>query len=195
MYKLLLVFPLALSTFAANPIILGARGGMSITNSNDYLTNAAGLSNRSYAIGPTVGFRLPLGFSVEGDALFHRQTLGLPQIGGFNLLNTHQDSWEIPVMAKFTVGHSAVAPVFGAGMSFRHINNFGNLSSYLLSGTTSQNSVGFVAGGGIRFKTGPLNITPELRYTRWNGSGLAQSLLNVISPNRNQAEVLIGITF
>jgi hypothetical protein len=197
MRVLLLIVGLALNTFAASPLIFGARGGVPLTDNTNNLTNSIGLTSPGgrYEIGPTVGVRLPLGFSVEGDALFNRETLNIGQFAGFSALNTHADSWEFPVMLKFTPGHSAIAPVLGAGFSVRHINNLGSIPSYVLAGTTNSNSVGFVAGGGVRFKAGPVSITPEIRYTRWNSNSLAQSLLDVISSNRNQAEVLVGLTF
>ncbi len=195
MRSLFLFLALAASASAASPLIVGGRGGAGLTANNGYITSALGLSSHSYVIGPTAGVRLPLGFSVEGDALFNRQTLSIPQIGLFNGLGTHADSWEFPVMLKFTPGRSAVAPVLGAGVSFRHINNFGSIPSYLLAGDATQTATGLVAGGGIRFKAGPADITPEIRYTRWNGGGLAQSLLNALTASRNQAQVLVGITF
>ncbi len=194
MRPFLLLFAAALNTFAAGPLIFGARGGVGLTDNFSGLPGNFGsiAQSRQYAIGPTVGLRLPLGFSIEGDALFHRETLNL---GGLNLLDTHQDSWEFPAMLKFTAGHWAVAPVIGAGVSVRHLNNFSGVPSFLLSGSTSSNTVGAVVGGGIRFKAGPAEITPELRYTHWGGNSFAQSVLNFIEPNGNQAEVLVGITF
>lgn len=197
MRVLLLFVGLALNTFAASPLIFGARGGVPLTDNTNNLTNSFGLTSPSarYIIGPTVGVRLPLGFSVEGDALFNREALNIGQFAGFSALSTHQDSWEFPMMLKFSPGHFAIAPVLGAGLSVRHISNFGSIPSYVLAGTTNATSVGFVAGGGVRFKAGPVNITPEFRYTRWNSNSLAQSLLDVISSNRNEAEVLVGFTF
>jgi hypothetical protein len=140
-----------------------------------------------------VGLKLPLGFSVEGDALYNRRTLG---IGLGNVgINTHSEWWEFPVMGKFTMGRGPIAPVLGAGVSVQHINNFGDVPSYLLTRSTNQNSVGFIASGGVAFRVGPVSVTPELRYTRWNGSSFTQSLADTLTGGRNQAQVLVGITF
>ena len=98
-------------------------------------------------------------------------------------------------MAKFAVGNSSIAPVLGAGVSFRHINNFGDIPSSLLTLSTAGNSVGFVGGGGLRVRMGPVSITPEVRYTRWNGSSLTQSLVDTVLGSQNQLQVLIGVTF
>ncbi len=193
----LLLFTLTLNTFAAGPLIFGVRGGAPFTTTTDALTSGLGAisSSQRFEVGPTLGVRLPLGFSVEGDALFNRQSLNIGQFAGFTAVNTHSDSWQFPVMLKFTPGHQLVAPVLGAGVAVRHINDFGNVSSFLLNGTTSSNSVGFVAGGGFRLKVGPVNITPEVRYTRWGGNSFSQALLNLLPLNRNEASVLVGVTF
>jgi hypothetical protein len=203
MRKFWLPLALAANTFAASPLIIGARGGATVTDNNNGLTSGFGVASpgRQYAIGPTIGVRLPLGFSVEGDALFNRQSFNLGQFGGFTAASTHTDSWEFPAMLKFTAGRHSLAPVFGAGVSFRHINNLGgldfaNVPSYLLTGSTSSNSVGFVASGGLRMKFGPVDVTPELRYTRWNSNNLVQSLVDTLTgTSRNETQVLIGLTF
>jgi hypothetical protein len=98
-------------------------------------------------------------------------------------------------MVKFAVGSSSIAPVLGAGVTVQHINNFGDVPNFLLTSITSANSVGFVGGAGLRVQMGPVNITPELRYTRWNGANFTQSLVDTIMGNRNQLQVLIGVTF
>jgi hypothetical protein len=180
----------------AGPVIFGARGGAALNDDANSIASYA--SNRSlaktYVVGPTVGVRLPLGFSVEGDALYNRQSLNLGQLSGFSA-GVHSDSWEFPVMLKFTPGRGMLAPVFGAGVSVRHINNFGSIPSYIFNSTTDANSVGFVAGAGFQWRAGVVNITPEFRYTRWQSNSLAQSIIDAFVPGRNAAQVLIGITF
>ena len=70
-----------------------------------------------------------------------------------------------------------------------------DVPSFLFSGSTSSNTVGFVAGGGLRFKLGRVDITPEVRYTRWGGGNFSQSLVNLLPLNRNEASILVGVTF
>jgi hypothetical protein len=187
---------IGMNVFAASPVIFGARGGASFSDDANTVASVAGGNGfgKAYSIGPTVGVRLPLGFSVEGDALYNRQNLNLVQLGGFSAA-AHSDSWEFPVMLKYTIGHGMIAPVVGAGFAARHINDFGSLPSYLLTGSTSANSLGFVAGGGFSFRAGPASITPEVRYTRWQSNSLAQSILDSFVPGRNAVQVLIGVTF
>jgi hypothetical protein len=192
--RALLAFSLvSLNAFAAGPLIIGVRGGAPFTDTNTVagaVTNSLGIAERRFQVGPTLGVRLPLGFSVEGDALYSRQSLDL-----FQFASTSSSSWEFPVMLKFTAGHGAVAPVFGAGATVRHISDFGAVPSFIFNGATSPNTVGFVAGGGFRLKLGPVNITPEVRYTRWSGDSFSQSFLNLLPLSRNEGSVLVGVTF
>ncbi len=191
----LLLFALAVNTFAAGPVTFGVRGGVPF-NVADSLASRLGASSTTVhlEVGPTAGVRLPLGLAVEGDALFRRRTLNLGSFAGFNA-GAHADSWQFPVMLKFTPGRQAISPVFGAGATVRHINNFSAVPAFLFSGATSANTVGFVAGGGVRFRVGPLNITPEVRYTHWRGGSFSQSVLNLLPLSREEASILVGLTF
>jgi hypothetical protein len=70
---------------------------------------------------------------------------------------------------------------------------------------------GFVASFGVDFHLLFLDISPEIRYTRWGsqhfgtpvfvviptvpGVGLFNTLPGTIQSNRNQAEFLVGFTF
>jgi hypothetical protein len=200
MRTVVVVLCLAANTFAAGPLIVGGRGGTAFntTGSNnafDFLTND--ILGHNYAIGPTVGVRLPLNFSVEADALYNRRSLGfgLGNLGGLAGDYTHADWWEFPVMLKFAAGNGPIAPVFGAGMSFQRVSSFGSIPSYIFTGRTSQNSVGFVAGGGVQFRAGALAVTPELRYTRWTNNNLAQTVVDNVLGGQNQAQFLVGFTF
>jgi opacity protein-like surface antigen len=98
-------------------------------------------------------------------------------------------------MLKFTAAHHLISPVIGAGVNVRHINNFGDVPSYLFNASTSANSVGFVAGAGVAFHAGPVSITPEVRYTHWQSDSLAQSLVNALTSAQNSTQVLVGFTF
>jgi len=195
MRPVLLLFVFALPSFAEGPIIFGVRGGVPFNAANTFGSRFGVLSTQRFEVGPTLGIRLPVGLSVEGDALFHRQTLKVPQIAGFSA-GVNADSWQFPVMLKLTAGSRAIAPVLGAGAVVRHGNDLSAIPSFLFTNSSSSNTVGFVAGGGVRIKLGVVSLTPELRYTRWGGGSFTQSLLNELSPfSRHEASVLVGITF
>jgi hypothetical protein len=187
---------LAANAFAATSFIIGGRGGAALTDSatSSFRGIAGEALGHTYTVGPTVGVRLPLNFSVEGDALYNRRSLGLG-LAGIGGLNTSADWWEFPVMLKFAPGTGSIAPVLGAGVSVQHIRGFGNVPQYVLMGSTSANSVGFVAGGGVQFRLGPVAVTPELRYTRWSGSTFTQTIANALTGGRNQMQLLVGFTF
>ena len=198
----LLLCAFAVNTFAAGPVIFGIRGGAPF-NVTDPITNALGSvsTTRRYEVGPTLGVKLPAGLSVEGDALFRRETLNFSPLSFVNA-NVHSDSWQFPVMLKFRGGHSVISPVFGAGVTFRHTNDFNNVPAVLFNGLnglgSSANTFGFVAGGGVRFRMGPIDVTPEVRYTRWNGNSFTQALGpvgNFLPFGQNEASFLVGVTF
>ena len=198
MRAFILLIPLAANAFGAGSLIVGVRGGVPFVNTNDAVLNVVDDlgDSQTYKVGPTLGVKLPLGFSVEGDALFTRQTLRIGAFGGFGGLSTNSDAWEFPVMLKFTAGRSTFAPVIGAGVAVRRMNEIADIPSYVWNGAASANSAGFVAGGGVRFGIGPVAVTPELRYTYWStGSGWRDVLANVLPWTRHEASLLVGLTF
>jgi hypothetical protein len=99
-------------------------------------------------------------------------------------------------MLKFTAGSSTFAPVIGAGVAVRRVNEIAGIPSSLFNGGGSSSSAGFVAGGGVRFGMGPVAVTPELRYTYWSaGSGWRDALTNLLPWTRHEASLLVGLTF
>jgi hypothetical protein len=186
---------LSASSYAANPVIFGGRGGTALNTTNNLIGNVtSNITGPGFTVGPTLGIRLPLNFSIEGDALYNRRSLGLG-LSGLTGFKTHSDWWEFPVMLKMAPGNGPIAPVFGAGLSVQHISNFGDVPSYLLTGRTSGTSMGFVAGGGVQFRVGALQVTPEVRYTRWTSGNWAQSAVDTLLGGRNQTQFLVGFTF
>src|SRR6185295_8438175 len=125
MRSALLLFAFALNTFAAGPLIFGVRGGAPFNAVDNPITGALGnfSTTKRYEVGPTVGVRLPLGFSVEGDALYRRETISFP---GSQFLGsaTHANSWQFPVLLKYRGANSLISPVLGAGVTVRHAQDF-----------------------------------------------------------------------
>lgn len=202
MYKLafgILLF--AGSSMAAGPFIIGVRGGVPLTDILDSVDNGGGISTatKNYVVGPTLGVRLPLGFSVEGDALFSRLDVDARSTTGGSL-SFNADSWEFPVMLKFTAGSQGIAPFLGAGVSVRHLSDFGDAGRFLANSfgrdvEIKDNTVGFVLGGGLRFQAGPLAISPEIRYTRWGTNNIGEGFRDFLKTNKNQAQILLALTF
>jgi len=44
-------------------------------------------------------------------------------------------------------------------------------------------------------RRGALAVTPEIRYTRWNGGSWSQSLVDSVVGSQNQVQFLVGVTF
>ncbi|MFL6414473.1 MAG: hypothetical protein ACJ74Y_02245, partial [Bryobacteraceae bacterium] len=62
---------------------------------------------------------------------------------------------------RFTAGSGFLAPFIGAGVSVRHLSDFSNVGPFLTaSPSAAMNSatVGFVLGGGLQLKLGPLHV-------------------------------------
>jgi hypothetical protein len=190
--------------FAESPFIIGVRGGVPLGDVINAVQSGSGVSSATdnYVVGPTLGIRLPLGFSVAGDALFSRLSLSSTGTGTTRSFSASANSWEFPVLLRFTPGggEKGIAPFVGAGVSLRHLGDFGDVGSFLTNSSSNTSvingpSVGFVIGGGLQFHAGPLHISPEIRYTHWGSNQISSAFNNVIRLNDNQGQILVGITF
>ena len=186
---------------AEKPISIGVRAGVPLTDMIEANDRSDVFSTtRQYTMGPTVSVNLPAGISVQADALYKRFSFGRPGdfVGNFPAKDTVGNSWEFPVMLKWTAP-GTVAPFINAGASFRNWSGFDQIGNFVtgqdFTEIDDKNNVGFVAGGGLAFKLGALHISPEIRYTRWGVNNFADGVRNVLESNRNQAEVLVGFTF
>lgn len=148
-------------------------------------------ASRNYLIGPTVEVHLPLGLSVEADALYRpvsQAGLPLPSLPGFQWFAppvAHDYScWEFPVLGKYRLNTPFVKPFLGVGPSFRALAS--PLNHY-------WSKAGITAGLGVEGELLHLRIAPEVRYTHWGkDSGGARFLF---ASERNQAEFLVGLAF
>ncbi len=196
-----LLFLAATSSYAEGPFIIGVIGGVPLTDAING-ASGAGISTATdhYVIGPTVGLKLPLGFSVQADALFERFHVTVNNTGNTASIAASANSWEFPVTLKYTIGEQPLAPFIEAGASVRHLSDLGNIGPYIASAVDSNvvgtnDTVGFVIGGGLRFKLGVLNLSPQIRYTRWGGENISQSFRQFLHSDKNEAQILLGLTF
>lgn len=153
--------------------------------------NESSQASRNYLIGPTVEVHLPLGISVEADALYRMQSqpglslaiTGLPSRLALPIPHDY-NSWEFPVLGKYRFNAPIVKPFIAAGPSFRALES--PLKHY-------WSKTGATAGVGVEGKLLHLRIAPEVRYTHWGkDSGDARVFF---ASKRNQAEFLIGLGF
>jgi hypothetical protein len=200
-FKIIILSLLAPLCFAESPFIIGVRGGVPFGDVVNAVQSGSGVSSATdnYVVGPTVGIRLPLGLSLTGDALFTRLSLSVNS-GSPGSVSASANSWEFPVLLRFTAGNGPIAPFVGAGVSVRHLSDFGDIGPFLTNSANGSSivdgpTVGFVMGGGLQFHAGPLHISPEIRYTHWGSNQISSAFKNVIRTNDNEGKLLVGITF
>ncbi len=150
--------------------------------------------SRSFVIGPSIEVQLPLGLSVEVDALYRplylttEQTTTIPLFTS-NLslstppLETHIDSWVFPFLAKYRLPVPVIRPYVEAGPSFRAVSG---LPAQHMSGK------GFTAGVGVESTVGHFRVTPEVRYTRWGADGAYSTVSHAVA-RQDQIELLAGL--
>jgi hypothetical protein len=141
---------------------------------------------RSLILGAMVEGRISDGLSVEANAL-HRPMKStvvftqFPAGGGSSVLRndyTEVEAWEFPVMLKYTRGR-----VFAeAGPAFRTQQN---------AMAAEPSRFGISAGAGMILRVGRFQITPTLRYTRWQHESIAPKYVT----KSDQVELLTGIAY
>ena len=103
-------------------------------------------------------------------------------------------------MFQYSFARGPLRPFLNGGASFRHITGVQTAligAAPTLNTNTSDflrnwSSWGGVVGAGVALKLGPLELRPQVRYTRWvnqdfNSLGLTNSL--------NESVILLGIGF
>jgi hypothetical protein len=182
---------------------------------------------KRYTLGPTVELRLPLGFAFEADALYSRLSYDTFRFtSSFTAFPQDQSTftsiklerWEFPMLLKWRYGNRRVRPFVDGGISVDHISGIdGRITEISHDDSFSSNNIrsekfdspgpaklssrnrkGGVIGGGIDFRAvGPIRLTPEVRYTRWDSSPLVPfpPFPNVTGTNLNEFTLLLGIAF
>jgi hypothetical protein len=178
-------FVVALGAFpspaAAQFFGAGVKLGSTLTNSVSSVESEAIPNTATIIWGPYVELRLPLGFSIEGDALNYPSIYSNAAGGG--------TLWQFPILAKLKFLKGPVRPYVEGGPSYSHLSDVKTLPDLLHS-----SDYGITLGAGVEFKLSALRISPEIRY---NGVALTnlKSPLGLFESNRNQAVFLIGLGF
>jgi hypothetical protein len=141
-------------------------------------------SNR-YTLGPAVELHLPAGLGVEVDALY--KSAGFRSATG----DVSGNAWDFPLLLKARMLKGPLQPYAEAGATFRRL---GDLTGVLTLHPSSRVNTGLTLGGGIELKALIIRLSGEVRYTRFVSDVNAGTLSNVRF-DKNQAEVLFGITF
>lgn len=161
---------LACASLHAQTFSVGVKGG-------GLLTDPAGRldESRRYLVGASVEIGFHDRMAAEVDALYSR--LGTRTVRG--------NAGQLPVLGKyyFSSRDAGVRPFAAGGVAFRKI-----WFDYGRRDASSDLGVGAVVGGGVSMRWWRLRFAPEFRYLRWGGN-------NFPATNRNEAQVLLGISF
>jgi len=116
-------------------------------------------------------------FSIQADGLYRR--LRYPNDPSVVV------TWEVPVLAKYTLSSRTVTPFVEGGPSFRVAGN-------LNSSNPSHYGFTFGVGGDVRLRL--LRISPGIRYTHWGADGPPR-VFPLTLTRQNQVELLVGFSF
>ena len=193
-------------------VSIGVKAGGRLTNDMSSIGSATSESKR-YIVGPMVELGLPLGLSLEVDALYQRQGYlsGFSSFEGSSTDRVRANAWEVPILLKYKLPVPLLKPFVEAGVAPRLMNGASVNSIYsnvdILTGVVTNgqshgaanwpNSVGTVLGAGVQFGFRSLRLAPEVRSTRWNSTPI-----NASGPYgyefhsaQNQVDVLLGVSW
>jgi hypothetical protein len=192
----------------AQPVSLGLKAGVPLTDSVNTVQGDTTAATGRYLIGPEVEVRLPLGLSVEFDALYrHFSYTNYEALTGSSITTVGSSgNWEFPIVAKYRFRTKIVRPYVEAGVAWDTLSGLKNTSiatpCSLLGGCEntdypptpySQRTAGVLIGGGVDIHAFVIHLAPEFRFTRW-----AHQYFNLsgdLHSGQNQVEFLVGFTF
>jgi len=184
------------------------------TGSSFYSSNT-----KRYAVGATAELDFPFHLAVKADVLYKRLGFGFDYIiaapagstgGSTDTTATTANSWEIPLLAKYSVGKlGPLRPYVEGGIAFRTLQGVQQTTEQLCPScdipanqtqTTSPAELnhgftqGFVAGAGLELRHLLAGVFGEIRYTHWTADAFSAQD-GLLKSTRNQADLLVGVTF
>jgi hypothetical protein len=155
----------------------------SVQSFNYIATNGPAVSSastpaRSFSAGPVVEFLLPRNLSVEADAIYvslRSTTVTTVNGAASRAFASGFTTWELPLLAGYTLRTGAIAPFAEVGPSFR-------------LPTSGLSTHGITVGLGAQIHPGVLKIRPTVRYTRW-----AQNAFGEPVARTDQVEIMVGL--
>lgn len=193
-------------TALAQPVSFGIKAGLPLTDSLNTVQGDTTAANGRYLFGPEVEVRLPLGLSVEFDALYRHFSYANYEAFAANSITTVGSSgnWEFPLVAKYRFRARVVRPYVEAGVAWDALSGLKNTSSATPCSVVCENTdypptpysqrvAGVVIGGGGDIHVLKLfHVAPEIRYTRWAQQYF--DLSGCLHSGQNQVEFLVGFT-
>lgn len=191
----------------AQSLTIGVAGGGRAT---DDVSGSAIPESKRYVVGPMVDVGLTRHFSVEIDALYHRQgyEIGASNFAGYIIDRERGNSWEFPILAKYALPVGRITPFVEVGFAPSIVSGNIAFSGANIDIMTGQQtpfngterihwtaSVGVVAGGGVQFGFGRVRLAPEVRYTHWTSTPLQGYFGHGVSfaSATEQVEALVGV--
>jgi opacity protein-like surface antigen len=182
-------------------------------------TPAYSPGTRRYTVGATAELGLPFHLGIRADLLYKRQGFDsaasgcLPASIGYTKIidATTANSWEIPLLAKYSLGKlGPLRPYVEGGVTFRALQGVQQQKSEyiclasctLFDSTQTGNPAelshkftnGITAGAGLEFRHLLAGVFGEIRYTRWTADAFSAPD-GGLNSTRNQADLLVGVTF
>jgi hypothetical protein len=205
MRPVLLLFMSSVAVFA-QPFSFGVKAGVPLSDfisaaSNSEFNYTAPMQR--YIVGGTAEVRLPIGFSIEFDALYRHLQLNGTAIGILPALASQASAgnWEFPLLLKYRFHFPVVRPYIDGGVAWDTLTGLSTAAAQadgILTGDGvgphHNTTAGVVLGGGVDIHALFMHISPELRYTHWTAVQVSDTL-GLVHSNQNQAEFLVGFTF
>lgn len=184
--KLIPLFLMAASLFAADHLSVGLRAGLPLGDAFESATSGQFklTGHNRFLIGPTVELRLPAGFGVSFDILYRRYNF--ETVSSTGTTNNGSGQWEFPLMLRYRFPGVIVRPFVGGGPTFQKLTGIT---------TPKSSTAGLALGAGLDIKVPFFHITPELRYTRRFSDVGAGTLSQVLKANGGQFDFVVGFTF
>jgi hypothetical protein len=166
----------------AQPFGAGIKLGTTLSDAISAAPSFPIQNSNHFIVGPYVELRLPLGLSVEGDALYLH---GLYE----DVSSASGSTWQFPILLKFKFLGGPVRPYVEGGPQFSHISDIAEIPEL-----NHHSNFGIVLGGGIEVKVFKLRVSPEVRY---NGFALTniESPTGLFHSNKNLATFTLGVGF
>jgi hypothetical protein len=164
-----------------------------------------------FLIGPTVRLRLPTGWGFEAGAL--RKGIDFDYAFGrpgttFTQYHTEATAWQFPLLLQYAFSHVGssqrrATPYLSAGAAIRRITGGAQTGESCVQLPTIEcmpfrrtdlpelenaTTGGVVVGVGVDVTAGPIQLSPEVRYTRWLSRPFTAPLAD-----ENQLEALLRL--
>ena len=203
----------ALTTAASGQhLAVGVKGGVPLLDAFEQTTSLPffqhyTFNTKRYMVGPSADVALPLRLRFEADAIYTRLDYDSTAMGidTFTRSATRANSWQFPLLLKKEISLGRVRPFAEVGYGLRHVTGTSHIVNIVFPAFITDRTInspelvhtwvnGFVVGGGLAFQSGPLKLSPEVRYTRWADPNF-QSVNRSFESNLNQADFLLGIAW